>query len=190
MNTANQKLAVIVLGKGNSGKSSTWYEIFGRVIRTGWKTLKLNSKTLKIFVKNSSFEETGMEIEEEVFVRNASFEEYGDEIEGYLDQNNLPMIIFCSVQYKEKGLRTIQWFKDHGYYLYIQWLNPGYNYVNGYSDFLGFEKQFSNYGFFEQHTGKENVLRAIAIKKFLYSWINNRTIQHTQFPNNKPNLST
>ena len=57
-----QKIAIIVLGKPNSGKSNTWYEIFNRTIRTGWTKLKFNNTEIKIFVKNSSFEETGKEI--------------------------------------------------------------------------------------------------------------------------------
>ncbi len=120
------KIAVISLGNRNAGKSSTWYTIFRRVIRTGIKQLRINSRAHEVFVKNSSFEETDKEVEGffDVFVRNASFEEYGDEIEDFFDEDDLPNIIFCSVQYTEKGKKTITWFQEHGYYLYIQWLNP------------------------------------------------------------------
>lgn len=120
------KLAIIILGNRNSGKSSTFYELFKRTIRTGWKRLQIEKDKLPLFIKNSSFEEMGPIINNEVFVRNASFEEWGNEAEEYLDANNLPSIILCAVQYTEKGLRTIEFFKKNGYYLYIQWLNPGY----------------------------------------------------------------
>jgi hypothetical protein len=165
----NQKLVVIALGKRNSGKSNTWYEIFGKVIRTGWKRLLLNKGSTEVYVRNSSYEEAGDEIEEDVFVRNASFEEYGDEAEDYFDINDLPNIIFCSVQYTEKGVSTINWFKDNGYFLYIQWLNPGYYYSEEYPDFLEFENKFAGYGRFTKHSGHEKPLRTGEILQFLSS---------------------
>jgi hypothetical protein len=105
----------------------------------------------EIYVKNSSHEEAGTEIEEDVFVRNASFEEYGDEVEEYF-VNGLPKIVFCSVQYIEKGKRTIKWFEDNGYYLYIQWLNPGYHYGAEYEDYLSFKDEFTQSGVFRQQS--------------------------------------
>jgi len=171
MKTSKQKLVIIALGNKNSGKSNTWYEIFGRVIRTGMKKLILNKKDIEIFVRNASFEEMGDEIQDDVFVRNASFEEYGDEVEDVFNLNHKPNIVFCSVQYTEKGIRTINWFKDNGYYLYIQWLNPGYHDKEEYSDFLEFEKKFGNQGKFTKCSGKEKVTRIYAIKQFLYTWI-------------------
>lgn len=171
MESSKKKLAVISLGKRNSGKSSTWYEIFGRVIRTGWKKLSFTKDEITLFVKNSSFEETGTEIDEDIFIRNASFEEYGDEIIDYFSEKKLPNVIFCAVQYVEHGIQTINWFKEHDYYLYIQWLNPGYSDSCEYSDFLEFEKQFGNYGIFIKKTGKEKKLRATEIKEFVFFWI-------------------
>jgi hypothetical protein len=168
----NRKLAVIALGKRNSGKSNTWYEIFGRTIRTGWKHLN----NAKIYVRNSSYEEAGDEIEDDVFVRNASFEEWGDEAEDYFDKNALPKTIFCSVQYTEKGIRTINWFKDNGYYLYIQWLNPGYYYQEEYSDFLEFENFFGPYGKFTKHSGKEKTGRVGEIIDFLHTWLSKKSV--------------
>src|SRR5437870_4409919 len=106
----DKKLAVIALGRRNSGKSNTWYEIFGRTIRTGFKKLELNDTELGIFVKNSSFEETGKEIGSDIFVKNSSFEETGEEVDEIFDIENLPIIIFCSVQYTQKGIRTLSWF--------------------------------------------------------------------------------
>ncbi len=162
-----KKIAIIALGKPNSGKSTTWYTIFGRKIRTGWKKLKLNSIEKTIFVKNSSFEEMGKEIDIKIFVRNASFEEYGDNIESSKISNLKPNIVFCSVQYTKKGLKTIDWFKKNDYYLYIQWLNPGYKQKTIYSDNLNFEKQFSNYGEFHKVSGKETTERVKNILNFL-----------------------
>lgn len=149
-----KKLAVIALGNRNAGKSSTWYELFGRVIRSGWKTLQINNEEVRSFVKNSSFEETGQEITENVFVRNASFDEYGDDVEDYFGTDDLYNFVFCSVQYTEKGLRNIQYFKDNGYTLYIQWLNPGYHDRNDakHIDVLGFENAKMRFAITENFT--------------------------------------
>ena len=165
------KLAIIILGKRNSGKSSTWYTLFDRTIRTGWKKLQIGTTGVALYVKNSSHEEMGSEINEDVFVKNGSFEEMGQEIEEYFDENNLPRILLCAVQYNEHGLRTIQWMLEHGYYLYIQWLNPGYYYTEEYEDYLNFESRFGPHGTFTRHTGKEKEIRVQEIKDFLGEWI-------------------
>jgi hypothetical protein len=167
----SKKLAVLILGNRNSGKSNTFYDFFGRTIRTGYKRFKLEGKELGVFVKNSSFEEMGQTIDDDIFVRNASFEEWGDEAEDYFDLNNLPKLVFCAVQYKEKGLKTIEYFKKQGYYLYIQWLNPGFKDSQEYKDFLKFEENFSKYGEFHKVSGREKFNRVNEIKQFLVDWI-------------------
>jgi hypothetical protein len=137
------KHAIIILGKPNAGKSTTWYKLFGRVIRSGWKKLNFQNNDIPVLVKNSSPEES--EIEIDVFVRNASFEEYGDEIEDYFNGwEQLPKIIFCSVQYTEHGKETIDWFVQNNYKIYIQWLNQGYRDSKPYEDYLNFESEYKN----------------------------------------------
>lgn len=165
------KIAILTLGKPNSGKSNTWYELFNRRIRTGWKKIELSDGEIEVFVKNSSFEETGKEIGMNVFVRNASFEEYGDEVADFFDLEKLPRIVFCSVQYIDKGLRTINWFKENNYYLYIQWINPGYKDSVEYSDYLNFEEAFKGFGEFHKVSGREKINRTLEIRKFLLKWI-------------------
>ncbi|CEJ68855.1 hypothetical protein BN1195_01146 [Chryseobacterium oranimense G311] len=167
-----KKLAILILGNRNSGKSNTFYEFFGRVIKTGHKKIRFNKDEIKLFLKNSSFEEMNQEITDDIFVRNSSFEEFGDNVEDYFDENNLPKIILCAVQYKEKGIKTIEYFKDRGYYLYIQWLNPGFKDSKEYEDFLNFN-QFSEYGEFHKVSGKEKKLRTSQIKTFLLNFIAN-----------------
>ena len=165
------KLAIIILGKPNSGKSNTWYEFFNRTIRTGWKRIGLSDSEIEVFVKNSSFEETGKEIGIDIFVRNASFEEYGDEVDDFFDLDKLPKIVFCSVQYIDKGLKTINWFKENGYYLYIQWINPGFKHSIEYTDYLNFETTFKDFGEFHKVSGKERTNRNLEIRRFLLKWI-------------------
>jgi len=166
-----QKLAIIVLGKPNSGKSQTWYEIFSRRIRSGWKKLKLGKTKAEIYEKNSSFEEMKQKINIDIFVRNASFEEYGDNVEDYFKGKKIPDIVFCSVQYIEKGIKTIDWFREQGYYLYIQWLNPGYKHKYASDDELKFKEKFESFGEFHERTGKEIKKRTNEIKNFLINWI-------------------
>jgi hypothetical protein len=165
------KLAIIILGNRNAGKSITFYELFGRVIRTGYKKIKISKEEVLLFVKNSSFEETDEDINEDVFVRNASFEEYGDEIEDFFDEKDLPRIVLCAVQYNSHGIDTINYFKDHGYYLHINWLNPGFYDGAEYADSLQFESIFSNSGKFLRVSGKAKEDRVIELKKVLANWI-------------------
>lgn len=171
MNT--KKLAIIILGNRDSGKSNTFYELFGRRIKTGWKKLPLEGKYIETFIKNSSFEETGQKIDDNIFVRNGSFEEMGDNIETDPNINQFPSIIFCAVQYIEKGLSTIEYFRKNGYYLYIQWLNPGYKDKQEYADYLKFEEKFSSAGKFYKVSGKEKTERVEQLKQFLINWILN-----------------
>lgn len=166
-----KKVAILILGNRNSGKSNTFYEFFGKKIRTGLKKINFNKKDIELFVKNSSFEEMDQEINDAIFVRNSSFEELDDEAENFFNENNLPKIVLCAVQYKEKGLSTIEYFKNKGYYLYIQWLNPGFKDTKEYDDFLNFSSTFSEYGEFHQVSGKEKKLRTAQIKTFLLNFI-------------------
>lgn len=172
-----QRIAVIALGKRDAGKSNTWYEIFGRKIKSGIKQLPLNGNDLTVRVKNGSFEETDDEIETyfDVLVINASREESGKEFEDHLDVDNLPFIVFCSVQYVEAGIQTIDWFRDHGYFLYIQWINPGYRHL-AYDDFLRLEDRYKPSGVFSKLSGKEKTERAAAILDFLREWVRRNKI--------------
>ena len=172
---SKRKIAIVALGKPHAGKSNTWYEIFGRTIRSGVKQLDLNGWNLIVRVKNASFEESDDEIETyfEVLVINASNEESGKEIEDYLDVDDLPLIVFCSVQYIKDGIKTIDWFRDHGYYLYIQWINPGYHDQRPYDDFLKLEKRYQSGGTFTKRSGKEKKERASDIVEFLRRWVDN-----------------
>lgn len=116
------KLAVIVLGHRNSGKSTTWNTLFGRTVRTGTeiRELELTSElTIPVFVVSGSPEER------QVYV--------GDIIN---DVN--PRIVLCSLQYTEGGRGSIQFFIDNGYQMYVQWLNPGHSDNAVLPDAIGF----------------------------------------------------
>lgn len=169
------KLAIIALGKPNAGKSTTWYELYGQRFKTGWKEFIIKGKKIIAFVQNSSNEELAQKAKEyfKIFIRNSSFEESKVKAKGYKPFQELPDVIICSVQYSKGGLETMDWFRDNGYYLYIQWLNPGYNDKPEYEDHLNFEKSYAKYGEFHKRSGKEVKKRAEEVKQFLYEWFIN-----------------
>lgn len=99
----NQKLAIIILGNRNSGKSNTFYELFGRRIKTGWKQLQIDDKNLTLFVKNSSFEEMGEVIGKEVFVRNSSFEEREEDADRFLTTSAFRELSYAQSNTRKKA---------------------------------------------------------------------------------------
>ena len=165
------KIVIIILGNRNAGKSSTLYELFKRNVKSGYKNLTIDQEKIEVFVKNTSFEETGQQIGDKIFIKNTSFEETGQNAEDFFEKKELPQIILCAVQYKEDGKNTINYFVNNGYYLYIQWLNPGYKDTSEYEDYLSFEEQFSQFGEFHKTSGKEKKKRAESIKEFLINQI-------------------
>jgi hypothetical protein len=57
-----------------------------------------------------------------------------------------PRIVLCSMQYRDDVIETIDFFNKNGYFLYIQWLNPGYRDQNdmAHSDYLGVATRILN----------------------------------------------
>lgn len=116
-------LVIGLLGHRNSGKSSTWNELFQRTVKTGTEIRRLyltKSKYIEVFLVSGSPEERYT---------------YVGELIGDLK----PRIILCSMQYITDVSQTINFFVDNDYFLYIQWLNPGYNDQNEipHVDYLG-----------------------------------------------------
>jgi hypothetical protein len=107
----NNRLAVVVLAHRRSGKTTTWNTLFGKTVRTGdhERPLRLcDGEWTDVFLVSGSFEETGKDITKVIC-------------------EPLPTIVLCSVQYIEKGRKTIDFFRENGYSLVVQWLNPGYH---------------------------------------------------------------
>jgi hypothetical protein len=116
------KLAVIVLGHRHAGKSTTWYTLFDRKVRTGSEIRDLHLSedlTIPVFLVSGSPEERRLYV--------------GDII---IDAN--PRVVLCSLQYIEEGRESIQFFVDNGYRIFVQWLNPGYSDGALLPDHLGF----------------------------------------------------
>ncbi len=113
-------LAMTVLGHRNSGKSSTWYELFGSVVKTGKYERKLylnKAQYVSVFLVSGSPEER-------------------DAYVGDLLTVERPSIVLCSTQYIEPVKQTYDFFFQNGYDVHVQWLNPGYNDPARYDDHL------------------------------------------------------
>lgn len=124
------KLFFAVLGKRNSGKSTTWNELFGAKVRTG-----KYSRTLKLYPGKCI----------DVFLVSGSPEERGEYV-GDLVTGNDARIVLCSIQYVEEALSTFSYAKENGFHLRTQWLNPGFGDRESYFDTLGFSQQLLNAG--------------------------------------------
>lgn len=150
------KIAIVVLGNRNSGKSTTWNSLFGQEVRTGKHERQLHL----IDEKSTS-----------VFLISGSPEERKEYIEDLLN-GQTPKIILCSVQYTEHGKETINYFISKGYKVYIQWLNPGFSDDIQYEDALEF---FNNFLYKDSiislKDGKIDFRdRVEEIKYYIYSW--------------------
>lgn len=105
------RLVVGVLGRNDSGKSKTWYTLFGRrvTIQGNPKRLELRpDEWVRVFLINRSQEETGRTVEE------------------ILRGQNCP-IVLCSMRYATGGKKALNYFIQEGFDLYVQWLNPGFD---------------------------------------------------------------
>ena len=106
-----ENLVITIIGHRNSGKSTTWNDLFGRTVRTGpgLRKLFLNSKEfVEVFLVSGSPEERDL---------------YVGDIVGNLK----PRIILCSMQYRQDVIITIDFFLKNDYAIYCQWFNPGFS---------------------------------------------------------------
>lgn len=61
-----------------------------------------------------------------MFLVSGSFEERRLYAGGILSSQDCP-IVLCSLQYTEEVRRSLHYFVNQSFHLYIQWLNPGYH---------------------------------------------------------------
>jgi hypothetical protein len=160
-----RKLVVVALGNRNSGKSSTWYALFGQKRRTGRK---------KLFLTDTQYVD--------VFLVNGSPQERKRKVEDIIGEQE-PKIVLCSVQYVPDVIRsgrfvpgakgTIQYFLQRGYAVYAHWLNPGrHDESRPYPDNLGLVPIIREAGgTIEQRDGKAPVAaRAEEMRAFILQW--------------------
>ena len=155
-------LVIGVIGHRNSGKSTTWYELFEYNVRTGSNIRKLyltETEYVEIFLVSGSPEER------EIYV-------------GDIIGNKKPRIVLCSMQYISDVTDTLNFFVDNDYFLNMQWLNPGFSDQNfvAHSDYLGIANRILALdSTLSIRNGKENPLdRVQEIKDYIYGWANSR----------------
>lgn len=158
------KLLVSVIGKRNSGKSSTWNSLFGRTVKTGIKLKRLylsETEYVNVFLVSGSPEER------ETYV-------------GELIKVNNPTIVLCSMQYRIDVIQTIDYFNERNYKIFSQWLNPGFKATNELP-------QFDTLGIFNYLIGLDSIVgirngkidlrsRVQEIREFIYGWAKYRNL--------------
>lgn len=157
-------LVIGILGHRNSGKSTTWYDLFEYEVRTGSQIRRLNltdSEYIEVFLVSGSPEER------ELYV-------------GDIIGNKKPRIVLCSMQYISNVNDTINFFVDNDYFLNIQWLNPGYSDQNNiaHSDYLGIANLLLSLdSTLSVRNGKLNTTPRIQeIVDYLYGWAKSRNL--------------
>jgi hypothetical protein len=157
----NQKLLVGVVGNPNSGKSYTWNILFNREVRTGQNLRRLyldENEYIEVFLVSGSPEERGMYVDELIRVKN-------------------PKIVLCSIQY-DYYKNTIDYFISKQYFMFIQWLNPGYRDICNLDDTLG----LIDYIIFKDSLmgvkdGKIDATKRVGeIRDFIYGWSKTRKL--------------
>lgn len=164
----SDRLAVIVLGTRSSGKSTTWNRLFGATVRTGkhQRALYLNrAQYVDVFVINASPEETETEV-------------------GDILPDSLPQIVLCSVQYHDDAANTFRFFLQHGYEVFVQWLNPGYSDTGRYADDVGLRDYLLTKGVtLQQRSGARHPTRRVdEISQHILGWATYRDLVRTEFP--------
>lgn len=152
-----------VLGNRNSGKSYTWNRLFGRAVRRGTKPhwLELRpSEWVKVFLVSGSFEER---------------KEYA----GDVLKNQECRIVLCSMQYVEGVQETLGYLIEKGFFLYVQWLNPGYRdyYVASFDPLGLVNRILANSSVLSIRTGKGDASRRVQdLREFIYGWARYRDL--------------
>jgi len=158
-----EKLMIGILGGEKSGKTHTWNLLFQkRLVITGRKIRRLHfdDKTYA-----------------EVFLVSRSAQKRKMDIKTILKDNN-PQIVLCSLQYARNLSDTLKYFVDNGYFMYLHWLNPGYEEPNDLP--LFYDSDLVDYilsvpSMLGVRNGKQNAKgRADEIRDFVYAWTKNR----------------
>lgn len=156
------KLLVAVLGNRDSGKTTTWSELFEGTVRTG-------KYSRELYLTKTEYVE--------VFLISGSPEERGKDVEDILQDD--ARIVLCSTQYREGVEETYEHFIERNYYIYVQWLNPGHGDQGvQYFDSLGASSWLLAAGAtLTIRNGKnEPASRVSEIRDFIYGWANSRNL--------------
>ena len=158
----SHRLFVGVLGNRRSGKSHTWNTLFGSTVRTGTQP-----RTLTLAPRECV----------DVFLISGSNEERNQYAGDILDDQGCP-IVLCSMQYTEKVEDTINYAKERGFMIYMQWLNEGYNDSGEYFDRLGLTPRIlSLQSVITKRSGKGNANERVQeLREFIYGWAKYRNL--------------
>ena len=158
------RLFVAVLGNRKAGKSTTWYELFGKRVRTGRRVHKLELRPGE-FV--------------DVFLISGSPEER-KKYAGTILKGQRCRIVLCAIQYAPEVEKTLHYVFDQDFWIFVQWLNPGYNDAGETWARLGLVNQIlAHYGVVSIRSGKHVKGRAQEIREFIYGWAAFRGLIHT-----------
>lgn len=150
------RLLVGILGNRNSGKSTTWNTLFGRVVRRGSNPHQLELRPGECV---------------ETFLISGSFEERREYAGDILDNQN-SRIVLCSMQYTDDVHQTLNYLIQNDFFLYIQWLNPGYHDPGEVWDRIGLINQILSVpSVVSLRNGKVNAQpRVQELREFIYGW--------------------
>jgi hypothetical protein len=161
-------LVIGVLGHRDSGKSTTWNLLFEYTVRTG-------SNIRKLFLTETEYVE--------VFLVSGSPEERETYV-GNIVGEQRPRIILCSMQYIIEVNETIDFFVNNDYFLYTQWLNPGFNDNNDIAraDYLGIINRIlaEDSTVSVRNAKQDQFDRIDEISDYIYGWAASRNLLLTE----------
>ncbi|USK35049.1 hypothetical protein LIT25_06855 [Bacillus sp. F19] len=157
----NERLLIAVLGNRNSGKSETWKTLFND---PNIRTTQKSERDLKL--------QTGAFTK--VFLINGSSQEREKKVEDIIQVGYDPNIVLCSIQYKKSAIDTLKFFANKDYFIYLHWLNPGYNDSYEYDEYLGLIQEVMKMNsMIGKRDGKCSAnIRVKEIKDYIYDWSN------------------
>lgn len=150
---------VAVLGNRNSGKSTTWQTLFNdRNVRTAQKSLR------DLHFNDQEYTE--------VFLINGSPQERQRAVEEIIQVGFDPEIVLCSLQYTDDAKKSLEYFEQKGYFIYLHWLNPGFHDKSSYVDHLNLiPTTLTNTSLVGQRNGKTApASRVEEIQQYIYNW--------------------
>jgi hypothetical protein len=164
-----ENLMIGLLGKAKSGKTHTWNLLFRKPnVRTGKKMRRLyfdEKQYVDVFLISRSAQKRKMDVKSIV-------------------KDKEPRIILCSMQYAKKLPETLSYFVDNRYFMYIHWLNPGYNEPNDIP--LFYDSDLIDYilsvpSMIGVRNGKDDAgPRVDELRNFLYAWANGQGLIKTR----------
>ncbi len=163
------KLMIGILGSAKSGKTHTWNLLFGK------QNVKTGKKTRRLYFDENTWVD--------VFLISRSAQKRKMDVKSILKGKD-PEIILCSMQYAKKLSQTLKHFVDGGYFMYIHWLNPGYNDKHDFP--LFFDSDLVDYilsvpGMMGVRNAKGDAAERVQeIRDFLYGWAAGRGLLKTR----------